>query len=368
MSTLPGFELIEETAELVTNLELDVGKSITQGWSSSWTTYIRVFYSEFDSIRTIVQNLKAAKYKDCYILLRSVFEYYFVLLLMIKGKRYRETRDYNIIPETSSNTREARDKTCEKWVLDGKSGKLDPIIKAINKGHKDDVIHVTIETEGLYERKDVEKKGEPIPMYYFVFDEYDPDVKFLAELPTLYKPGREFEKVVERHKHLYSQYLYVEKIADNLLLNNLLTKEQLDRFWVHYNFLSSFTHPTRRGVLDIQSMTYSAEVSDRRNQIHEELLLHYLAHFEAMLIILVAGFFTETISADLKVYLEQAKKLEDHSKDFWFIYNEPISYDLIRSETSKRYMRMQGTPVPDGVLYYHDPFERMRNIIWNRKS
>jgi hypothetical protein len=367
MSATPSFGLIEETADLITGFEVDVGKTVTGGWSSSWTTYIQLFYSEFDSIRTIVQNLKVAKYKDCYILLRSVLEYYFVLLLMIRGRRYRETRDYHVIADAST-VREARDKTFEKWESDRKFGKLNPIVKAINKGHKDDVIHVTIETEGLYEEKDVEKKGAPIPMYYFVFDQYDPDVNFLAELPTLYKPGHEFTKIVERHKRLYSQYLYVEKIADNLLLNNLLTKEQLDRFWVHYNFLSSFTHPTRRGVMDIQSMTYSAEANQRRNDIHEELLLHYLAHLEAMLIRLVGGFFADIISADLKIYLVQAEKLESHSKNFWFICNEPTSYDLMQSDTSKRYMTIQGMQVPHGVLYYRDPVERMRNIIWNRKA
>lgn len=366
---MPSLALIEETADLVSSFEADVSKSVSNGWTSSWTTYLQMFYSQFDSIRTIIQDVKTAKYKDCFILLRSILEHYFFLVLMIKGTKYRATYEYHIEPQTSPSAREARDKTFDKWESDRKSGKLDPKFKAINKGHKDDIIHVTIETEGLYEQKDKEKKGDVVPMYYFAFDEYDPDVRFLAELSTLPKVGPGFQKAVEHQKHLYNQYMYIEKMANNLLLNNLLTEEQAERFKVHYNFLSSFSHPTRRGLLGgITSAIYGEDTSYRRNQIHEELVFDYLAHFEAMTIRLLAQHFTDRLSADLSSYLDQAKRLEDNAKDFWFIYNEPTEFDVKRSETDKVYMRMQKLPVPDTVLYYADPLERMEKLARYRES
>ena len=58
-------------------------------WDTIWTTYFQIFYSEFDSIRSTLQLLRSFKYKDCFTLLHTVFEYYFLLVLMIKGKKYR---------------------------------------------------------------------------------------------------------------------------------------------------------------------------------------------------------------------------------------------------------------------------------------
>lgn len=155
-------------------------------------------------MRTIIRELKAARYKDCFVLLRSLFEYHFFFVLMVNGKKYRATEEYHIVPKSSSSVKEARDKTFDKWQFQKTSGKLDPKIKAINKGQKDDVIFVTVETEGLYEQKDVEKKGPVIPMYYFVFDQYDPDIKFLSELSTLPKHGPGFEGLVETQRRLYN--------------------------------------------------------------------------------------------------------------------------------------------------------------------
>jgi len=369
MSDSSSLQLIEQTANLVSSFEADVSKSVTTGWTSSWTTYLQMFYSQFDTMRTIIRDLKAAAYKDCFILLRSLFEYHFFLLLMINGKKYRTTYEYHIVPQTSSTVKEARDKTLEKWQIEKTSGKMDQKFKEISKGHKDDVIHVTIETEGLYEQKDIEKKNEPIPMYYFAFDEYDPDVRFLSELTTLPKHGPGFQGLVEHQKRLYNQYMYVDKMANNLLLNHLLTEEQLERFKVHYNFLSSFTHPTRRGLLGgITSAVYCEDIRYRKNEVDEELVLDYLAHFEAMTIRLLAQYFTDRLSADLSSYVDQATKLEDDARDFWFIYNEPTEFDVKRSETEKAYMTMQKLAVPDKVLYYADPLERTEKIARYRKT
>lgn len=80
------------------------------------------------------------------------------MLLMMDGRKYRETRRVRIIPEEGKETCVATDETLEKWENARKSG--DPRYeKIINLGKEgDDMILVTVEDEGLYERGDIERK------------------------------------------------------------------------------------------------------------------------------------------------------------------------------------------------------------------
>ena len=344
----------QQTARLIIPFANEVAKG-TKIWYVSWTVYLRIFYHEFDLIRSVVQLVKTHEYVGCFIVLRTVFEYYFLLLLMLKGKKYKDTRPYRITPSTSVTPKEARDRTYEKWMMDWKSGKAEyKDIKAIDKGKADDVIHVTYETEAL-----PDSNGELTTMFFFAFDEYNPDANFLANLPTLYGHGLSAEGIAERHKHWYSHFLCIDRIEKNLVLNSLLTKDQHDRFLVHYNFLSACVHPTRKGLPASDPFRYSG--SSEAHPDLERLALSYVVQSQAMLIRLLAEYFQQKdTSSDLSRYRERAKVLENAAKDFLFIWNEPTELDIEESEMKKKWMRLEGTPVPDGVLYYADPAERIR--------
>ena len=227
---------------------------------------------------------------------------------------------------------------------------------------------MTLETEGLYDAKDKEKTGEATPFFVFAFEEYDPDPHHLSELSGQSWHDPFYSPIVETHRYLYSQFLNIDKIASNIKLNNLLSSEQLDRFWVHYNYLSSFTHPTKRGLLATDAMEYSSE-SGRKDRFFETLILMYAAHFQAMLIRLMAAYFSDRNKfTDLSVYIKQAEKLEEASKDFWFIYNNPTEFDIDESEMQKKWKEVQHMQVPSGVLYYSDPYERLKRILIRRET
>jgi len=352
--------IVNDTASLVGNIEPNIALGV-ESWSSTWSTYLQIFYSEFDSMRSVIQLLSSGKYKDCFTLLRTVFEYYFLLLLMIRGKKYRDSRKFYVETEGSTT---ARDETYAKWMADWRSGKpAYSKFKAIDKGHESDVIYVTFETEGLYQSGDAEKKGDVVPVFYFAFDEYDPDVHFLAGLDTVDKQGLRVQDIVDKHKHLYSHFLSIDRIATNLSLNDLLTQEQLDRFWVHYNYLSAYTHPTTRGVESMDSFTYSMPAYGRTDSVAELVVLCYVAHFQVMLIELITTFFSEkNPKASLSAYQSQAEKLKNIVAEFWFIYNDPTPFDVTQSDLTKSWIKMRSLPVPSGVLYYTDPIDRMRRI------
>lgn len=359
-------EILQNTFTFAENLERDATLGV-KSWDNVWSTYFQFFYSEFDSLRSVLLLLQQLKYKDAFILLRSILEYYFFLVLMIKGARYRETQEYRVIPSTRRQLREERDATYEKWVNIWKSNKsARPEILAIEKGKAEDVILVRVELKGLYERTDVEKKGEVIPKFYFVFDQYDPYVNFLGTLPTLFRRGPSFEKVIEKHRHLYSQFLNIRKIKNNLVLNNLLSREELDRLKVHYNFFSSFTHPTRKGI-SIQD--HYLLHSETKNEAVERLLLTYVAHFQAMLLRLIVGYFiVKNPECELSTYINRAQELERAAEDLWFIYNDPTSFDTEQSKIRKKSMEIMKVQTREGTLYYSDPIERMKQILSLKKS
>ncbi len=104
------------------------------------------------------------------------------------------TDRYNIIPGPQLTKRQARDQTLDRWSKEWKSGKPSyKDIVNIQPGKSDDAIDVTIQTEGRYEKGDVERKGRIVSQFYFVYDQYDPDVHYLSDLGSLYT-ARAFQK------------------------------------------------------------------------------------------------------------------------------------------------------------------------------
>lgn len=91
-----------------------------------------------------------------------------------------------------------------------------------------------------------------ISRYFFDFEEYNPELKFLSDLPTIpiayCMPADITQKLKRKHEEIYHNDFRFDSITKNLRENGLITDEQRDRIIVHYNFLSSFTHPTRNMI------------------------------------------------------------------------------------------------------------------------
>ena len=356
------YRTLDDTISLVTTLNEDCAKGLD--WYSSWATWFDVFYSNFESLRSIIRLLETMSYADCFVILRKVFEYYFLLVLMVRGRKYKETLPYRIVPQGSSAKKDARDATFGKWMEEwksGESGKTEhQTIIDIQKGKADDIIRITFHKEGPFD-----SKGNVTPRFVFSFEQYDPDVNFLADLRTVFSPYKRSSgtsEIVQNQRYLYRQFLTVRRILSNLKLNNLVTDDQADRFRVHYNFLSSFTHPTRRGAEGFTLRYTKAKL--RKDQATEHVVMYYVAHFEAMLINEIVGYFVnKNPKADLSRYKFRASELEGLARDFWFIYNDPIAFDEGRSDDRKMLMRSRNLPIPTTTLYYDDPIDRMRQIL-----
>jgi len=324
--------LVERGFDLTANIRED----LLQGLESTelrWYVYFDVFYGALDSMQSVVLLLKSQKYRECITVLRTIFEHYFLLVLMMNGLIYRETRRYRVGPGLNMARRDARDATLDKWRKDWESKKpgYEDIVD-IQQGGPDDAIDVTIETKGLYERGDVEKTGQIVPRFYFVYDQYDPDVHYLSDLGTLYRSRTTPKELVEIHKRLYGQFLNIRRICRNLRLNKLLTREEEDRFWVHYNFLSCYAHPTRKGLIDPENIIPSWPRRIRYDRAFELLVLGYLAQFQSMYLVLMVSFFEEVNpKSELEKYKNHVMRLESASSYFWFIYNNPSQSDIARA-------------------------------------
>lgn len=360
-------QISKDTIALVGGLENDALKGL-KSYQSYWFVFLDVMATQFDSLSSVITLLEKKMYKDCFDLVRSVLEGYFFLLLMMRGKRYRETREFRVTPTTSRDPKIARDRTMEKWRKGWKSGdhRYSKVISINPKG--DDTISVTIEDEGLYERGDEKRKGQLVTKYYFAFDEYDPETRFVATLPSIREgdPFRELTKeILGRQKIIYHQYFYIQNIVRNLKLNNLLDEEQTDRFWVHYNFLSMFAHPTkpgnpRRGKKEYPGSYPPEEVEEA----YEELILSYVCKLQSLLIKSVAEFFKSVNpDADIKKYEDRARQLEAELDDFWFIYNDPTDFDIKKSQYLKNGATQMGHKVdPNIIVYYRNPLKRLIDL------
>jgi len=323
--------------------------------SYTWFTFLHAASTQFDTLDSVLFLFEKGRQKDCFVLLRSVFESSFFLMLMMHGKRFRERRRYQVVPNEGQNPRDARDATLEKWK---ESRRLDDPryskVVDIDRGKKEDIIRVTLEDEGLYDVEDKERKGDVVSRYYFAFEQYDPEAKFVSHLPHV--SAEESYSELSRHqlitqRELYNQYFYIKTLERNLKLNGFLNEEQLDRFIVHYSFLSMYVHPIKPGTPRVNRQSYMHPYTPAViERCSNELVLLYVCKFQSMLLQTLIGFFRSVNpQLDTGKYRDQIKELDAVTKDLWFIYDEPTEFDRKRSEKDK-------------VLYYKNPLKRLADI------
>jgi len=364
-------DLIQISRETI-NIVKDFEKTALQGLESvnlSWCIYLHLGMTQFDTLDSVITLLEKGRHKDCFVLLRSVFESSFFLILMMRGKRFRETRRFKVIPNANEDSRTARDKTLAIWEQNRKFGKPN-YDKIVNLGKEDeDIILVTIEDEGLYTKEDVKKEGPVISRYYFAFDEYDPETRFTSKLPSV-SAGNPYPEIADeqwiKQKTIYHQYFYISKLKKNLKLNGLLDNEQADRFEVHYNFLSAFVHPTKMGTSRIGEKTYSHPYTPPVMRFaRHELILLYICKLQALLIRVLVDFFERVNQkSNFEKYKKKVAHIDAMTKDFWFIYNEPTAFDKSKSEYLKKVAADLGHTVDAAViLYYRNPLKRLADLL-----
>jgi hypothetical protein len=353
--------LDEETATLVEGLRTDSLASLSYD-STEFMMIFHIFGFGFETIKSIRILLSVSRFKECFALFRTVLETYMQLLLATRGTKYRESMTYRVKPDSGHAAVQARDRTLENWRKEWKSG--NPNYRSVadmQKGREEDEIVIVHEWEGLYSTEDTEKKGRPISRFIFALEEYSPDDRFLTSLRTI-SEGDPFLEISKREqeeqKKLYHYYIYVESLIKNLRLNNIISAEQEDRVVVHYNYLSSFTHPSKRSLDFSEEMRTTGALPEDV----EQLLLLYICKFDELFLSAVTEFFSKVNEkAQLSAYEAQIKQLHIATREFWFLFEDPLASDFYYSDMAKEMVKMMKNKLPDPkvVLYYKNPLERL---------
>ncbi len=322
--------------------------------------FLRVYHHQLRILYTVLGQIVAGRYVEAFILLRSVFENYFLTVLMSKGTKYVERHT------VKGDTEEDRRKLVQKLKEEISQGGYKDIERVDNVGPGSE--WVDLARVGLPPDKG---EGPTVPYYYFIFQEYDPErlVQIQPFVEGFFADDETEKKWREHHIRLYRRFLTFERIRKALKLNGLLDQKLDARVLVHYGFLSSFVHLTDAGMRRISgnviiSTVRSLKELERYNPQLSELSLLYIIHLLSMYL----RFLLEHCkSRGLDVIGDDEVEsriqiLEVKYRHFWFIFNDPIEVDKKRFEALNYYREAQGKPKLTEIRYYSDPVERLEQI------
>jgi hypothetical protein len=337
------------------------------------------FLSELDSLISVLLLSENGFFKESLSIIRNTLEKYFFLWLMMKGKKYKHKFTYTIIPNAGRSPQVARDETLRKWQEAKENGT--PAYEEITKikaGKHSDEITVEYEFSGLYNSSDKLLLQPPIPRYNFVLYEFDPETKYLANLPSI-SDGDMFPDIFRQESKLQNQihkfFFGFDSIRDNLKLNGLISEEQEEKILVHYNFLSGVVHNGKNNIdfwLHRDTHYIITPMPDQKiePEILSELVLLYTAKmFHLYLDLFVKFYAGNNIKFDGSKYDQDLKDLENISKDLWFFDNQPTQYDLESSKKRKAIAFATGHTQQTGSdLYYKNPYQRLVNLRIYQKT
>ena len=255
--------------------------------------FLRMFNEQQKTFSNVVTLVLKGNYSDSFVLLRTLFENYFIFLLILNGTTFRNA---------SGN------------------------------------VHSTA-------------RGAPT-FYYMAFTEYDPEQGFTPNSvvirdydPNLAKQSKKY------HKDLYNEFLKFVKVREALRLNNLVTQEENERIQVHYNFLSNFTHLTYEGIHRIFGPTEPPGRIDVLDEIY--VYNHYLSELSLLYTLRINRLFLKSLTEcfkskytvrDLANYEAFCKQVETRYEYFWFIFNDPSDYDKLEYEARQKEQLNRGKP------------------------
>ena len=330
------------------------------------------FRTELNTLTIVLDLMEKEHFKECFILLRTVLEKFLYFWLMMDDRKYRFKTEYHE-SKLTGEMKESKLNEFHQSLLKAKAqGNPDFKDARIVREKGKDVITVYGHLEGLFRDTDLTRTGELIPQYLFSRNDYNPNVKHLSRLETI-QEGRTWkipENMKKTQDMIYHYFIRIDAMLDNLVLNRLVSKEQSDWIMVHYNFLSTFTHPSKNSIRlwqrtgrgSIGSYHFNGEILTRLTTLYvaklmqlyiEKLFLRYRADHEA---------FTD------QKFDQLISELRQISTELWFIDNEPLPYDIEWSEVRKNAAQYRGRTIKNnGVWYYDDPYERQKKL-WQRAN
>lgn len=358
------YDIINELEKIVKNgcqISEDLDSDLTFGQTVGNmydTDLFNFLTSEFQTMDSVIELTKSGKFKDAFILLRTVFEMLLYFWLMVEAEVYYFPQILTAKAEDGKSAQQVRDSVFKRWNAKKEAGdpKYQHIIKLTKIGS--DALNVVYRYEGLYG-----DSGDMIPAYYFILNEkYDPNAK-LAKLDSI-RDGEVHihDKITKFQTELYYYNLTFSRTIFNLLENKLISKPQDDYIKVHYNFLSKFVHPTKDAVdPNFQSKRYG--YPDVGEETIKELILLYLCRIQYLFFRIITGRFKkENKTAKLEKYLSLMERLDSTSSHFWFFDNNPSEFDILISDSKKHLQKISDKTPTEKVIYYEDPLFRLKQF------
>ncbi|MDD2666347.1 MAG: DUF5677 domain-containing protein [Methanocellales archaeon] len=332
---------------------------------------IDIFHEQLKMFHSIVCLTLKGNYTEGFILTRSVFESYFTFLLMLKGTKYKIS--YKIKTSTEKNKKDIYDKFVED--IKGAQARGEKLHILDIKPSGNDYKSIIVTYEGIF---GVDNKSKLIPVYYFVFIEYDPQSAFINGIPPIrdgtYLPDIA-QKSHEHYKRLYRDFIKFDKVREALKLNNLISVEEDNATQVHYNFLSNFTHITNEGLHKIfwqrrrNIGSYSVSIIDNLSELYfydhylSELCLLYVLKINQYYLRSLVDYFANRYEIkDLAKFEDYFAKLNRYYDYFWFIFEKHWKYDEWDYETIKASHQRKGIKPDEKIPYYRDPLQRLINL------
>lgn len=344
--------------ELETAVESLVAKYESVKSKISWGNVSYILYSDYfeianfqvDSLQSVTYLNNLDKYRDCIILLRTIFENYLMFILITKGKLYPRFFTKN----KGEKLPEAIDRA-NKEIEDYKLKTGDNKVKKAQKSKLfKDGFEVIYEGPYIDGKKG---KGQLVPFYYSVFEKFDPTTAFLNESDyfnylAIY-PKLNQKHLAEKSAHLglYKNFLTFNSILYALRLNRIINEKEEKRARAHYCFLSKSVHASRSGISYINPLRQfgfidSLKEINQPNKTLKLLIMLYAGYLASGYIETALDVVQNAPKRYIKKIESQAIKkevLEFYNKYnyFWFIFNKPHGYDkfqqCVKNIGKKRY-------------------------------
>lgn len=318
--------------------------------------------TELDTLFTVCNLVDSKAYKESFILLRAVFEKFLFFWLMFEGKKYQWITRYNIQPKISTTPREARDATISFWRKEKEIGnpKFENVLSMDPASVS--MIIVKYESQGLYEKSDKDKTELLIPIYNFMLEQYKPSLAHIhvAEISEGVIPKSTLQEQIQEQKMIYNQFFYIDNIFRNLLINNLVDKEQIHRIRVHYSFLSEYVHASLSN-LDIWRNINPFDTSPYHQypeNVLKELIFLYVAKLMELYLKVFISHYKKaaTDQSGFNSYEAIVGNLDSLSEDLWFFESKPTTFDIQYANSINLYSHTEDRR----VIYYKNPLERLK--------
>ena len=151
-----------------------------------------------------------------------------------------------------------------------------------------------------------------------------------------------------------------------MIINNLVDNTKADRIKVQYNFMSKYVHPSIASIdiwLQFNKSSY-ANYPKINFDIYKELILLYIGRLMYLFTLRpnVKYHKDDDNQNECENYENLIEELNVISSDLWFFDNEPLQYDIDKSNTEKQILIQTNRPVSNKIHYPKNPLERLNQM------